>query len=149
MVLFYIATGTVFAWLLSYSGFADNIANVLVSISSSPIILMCLVVTFIFFLGLVIEGMAILIMFGSILGPIMAQLGVDPIQFGVIIVMAVLVGSITPPVGILLYMSCGIAGIKPFEAFGIVWPFISIYMFLLYLSIFVPLVITFFPSFMG
>lgn len=106
--MFLIAMATSFAWLLAWAGFGAAVLDVLGGISSNPTIALLLIVLFILILGLFIEGIPILIIFTPVLLPVILGLGIDPVFFGVIMVMSVVIGSVTPPVGILTYISCSI-----------------------------------------
>lgn len=124
--MFLIAMATSFAWLLAWGGFGAAVLNVLGGISSNPTIAILLILIFILMLGLFIEGIPILIIFTPLLLPVINGLGVDPVYFGVILVMAVVIGSVTPPVGILTYICCSIAGITISRAFRGLVPFCAV-----------------------
>jgi TRAP-type C4-dicarboxylate transport system permease large subunit len=72
-------------------------------------------------------------------------MGLDLVHFGVVLNMAVLIGSVTPPVGILLYICCNIAGIEVSKASKIIWPFVGMMMLVLLLCILLPAVVLFIP----
>ena len=90
--------------------------SVLEGVSSSPTVVVCLILGFILVLGLFIEGIPILIIFTPVMIPVIQWLGIDPVYFGVVLVMAVVIGSVTPPVGILTYICCAIAGLTISQA---------------------------------
>ena len=102
--MFLIAMATSFAWLLAWAGFGSAVLDVLGGISANPTIAILLILAFILVLGLFIEGIPVLIIFTPVLLPVVHGLGIDPVFFGVVLVMAVVIGSVTPPVGILTYM---------------------------------------------
>jgi tripartite ATP-independent transporter DctM subunit len=124
--MFLIAMATSFAWLLAWSGFGSAVLDVLGGISSNPTVSLLLIITFILILGLFIEGIPILIIFTPVLLPVVEGLGLDPVYFGVVLVMAVVIGSVTPPVGILTYICCSIAGITISQAFRALIPFCAV-----------------------
>jgi TRAP-type C4-dicarboxylate transport system permease large subunit len=112
-------------------------------ISSNPTVSLLLIITFILILGLFIEGIPILIIFTPVLLPVVQGLGIDPVYFGVVLVMAVVIGSVTPPVGILTYICCSIAGITISQAFRVLIPFCAVLIaVLLAVTIFPELVMT-------
>jgi len=124
--MFLIAMATSFAWLLAWSGFGSTVLDVLGGISSNPTIAVLLIVSLILVLGLFIEGIPILIIFTPVLLPVVHRLGIDPVYFGVILVMSVVIGSVTPPVGILTYICCSIAGLTISQAFRGLVPFCAV-----------------------
>ena len=124
--MFLIAMATSFAWLLAWAGFGSAVLGVLGEISTNPTIAVLLILIFILILGLFIEGIPVLIIFTPVLLPVINGLAVDPVYFGVILVMAVVIGSVTPPVGILTYICCAIAGITISQAFRGLLPFCAV-----------------------
>lgn len=124
--MFLIAMATSFAWLLAWAGFGVAVLEVLGGISSNPTIALLMILGFILILGLFIEGIPILIIFTPVLLPVILGLGIDPVYFGVVLVMAVVIGSVTPPVGILTYICCSIAGITISQAFRGLVPFCAV-----------------------
>ncbi len=121
--MFLIAMATSFAWLLAWDGFGSAVLGMLDGVSSSSAGAVLLILVFILLLGLFIEGIPILIIFTPVLLPVIHGLGVDPVYFGVVLVMAVVIGSVTPPVGILTYICCSIAGLTISQAFRGLVPF--------------------------
>lgn len=147
--LFVIATASIFGWLLAWEGFPETILNLLLKISENPNVVQILIIVFILLLGLFIEGIPVLIIFAPIFIPVISRLGLDPLHFGIIFIMAILIGSVTPPVGILLYICCGIAKIPVSQASKIIWPFVFMMILVLFLCIFFPSLITFIPEIAG
>ncbi len=144
--LFIVASASMFSWILAWTGFPQLILNLLLSISTNPTIILFLIIGFILCLGLFVEGTPVLIIFAPVFVPVVESLGISLVLFGVLFVMAVLVGSITPPVGVLLYLGCGIAGIPVSQASRIIWPFVLTIIFVIVFCIFVPNVITLLPD---
>jgi len=143
--LFVIATASVFGWILAWEGFPETLMKFLLTISSNPIVVELLIISFILLLGLFIEGIPVLIIFAPIFVPIIQDMGLDLVHFGVVLVMAVLIGSVTPPVGILLYLSCSIAKIPVSQASLIIWPFVSMMIIVLFLCVLIPELVVFIP----
>jgi len=147
--LFVLATASIFGWLLAWGGLPEIILNILLGISGNPKVVEILIIVFILFLGLFVEGTPVLIIFAPIFVPVISRLGLDPLHFGVIFIMAVLIGSVTPPVGILLYISCAIAKIPVSQASKVIWPFVFMMILVLFLCVFFPSIITFIPETAG
>ncbi|MBO6755004.1 MAG: TRAP transporter large permease [Roseibium sp.] len=147
--MFLIAMATSFAWLLAWAGFGAAVLDVLGGISSNPTIALLLIVVFILILGLFIEGIPILIIFTPVLLPVILGLGIDPVFFGVIMVMSVVIGSVTPPVGILTYISCSIGGITISQAIRGLLPFCAVLITVLLICAIFPAIIMTVPSLFG
>ena len=143
--MFLIAMATSFAWLLAWGGFGAAVLSVLSGISSEPTIAVMLMLGFILALGLFIEGIPILVIFTPVLLPVVLRLHVDPVYFGVALVMAVVIGSVTPPVGILTYICCSIAGITISQALRGLIPFCAVLVAVLALVVIFPQLILFVP----
>lgn len=144
--MFLIAMATSFAWLLAWAGFGKAVLNVLGGVTTNPTSAVLLILSFILILGLFIEGIPILIIFTPVLLPVIHELGVDPVYFGVILVMAVVIGSVTPPVGILTYICCSIAGITISQAFRGLVPFCAVLICVLLAVAIFPGLITTIPN---
>lgn len=147
--MFLIAMASSFAWLLAWAGFGAAVLDVLGGISSNPTIALLLILVFILILGLFIEGIPILIIFTPVLLPVILGLDIDPVFFGVVLVMAVVIGSVTPPVGILTYICCAIAGITISQAFRGLVPFCAVLIAILFLSAVFPAIIMAVPNLFG
>jgi tripartite ATP-independent transporter DctM subunit len=147
--MFLIAMATSFAWLLAWAGFGAAVLDVLGGISSNPTIALLLIVLFILILGLFIEGIPILIIFTPVLLPVILGLGIDPIFFGVIMILSVVIGSVTPPVGILTYISCSIGGITISQAMRGLVPFCAVLITVLIICAIFPSIIMTVPNLFG
>ncbi len=147
--LFVIATASIFGWLLAWEGFPEMVLGFLLGISNTPQVVQILIIVFILFLGLFVEGIPVLIIFAPIFVPVMGHFGLNLVHFGVVLVMAVLIGSVTPPVGILLYICCGIARIPVSQASKIIWPFVLMMILVLFLCVLFPPLVTFIPKMFG
>lgn len=147
--MFLIAMATSFAWLLAWAGFGAAVLEVLGGISSNPTIALLLIVLFILILGLFIEGIPILIIFTPVLLPVIQGLGIDPVFFRVIMVMSVVIGSVTPPAGILTYISCSIGGITISQAIRGLVPFCVVLIVVLFLCAVFPAIVMTVPSIFG
>lgn len=147
--LFLIAMATSFAWLLAWAGFGAAVLEVLGGISSNPTIALLMIVLFILILGLFIEGIPILIIFTPVLLPVIQGLGIDPVFFGVIMVMSVVIGSVTPPVGILTYISCSIGGITISQAMRGLVPFCAVLVAVLLICAIFPTIVMTVPNLIG
>jgi C4-dicarboxylate transporter DctM subunit len=141
-----IATAAIFAWLLSWEGFATKVMNLLLAVSSDRHVLMGMIVLAILVVGLVLEGIPILVIFGPILVPIIVKAGLDPVHFGVVLIFAATIGSVSPPVGILTFICCSIAKISVSQASRLIWPFVAVMVVVLLVVAYFPQTVLYIPG---
>ena len=98
------------------------------------------------FLGFFIDPTALIIMFAPTLSGLGRQLGYEPIHFGVTMVIVMLIGAVTPPVGSMLYVSMGIARIQLEDCFAILYPFILVLAVAALIVLFLASTVTWLPS---
>ncbi|QOR38750.1 TRAP transporter large permease [Billgrantia diversa] len=108
VIMLVIATSAVLSWTLSSWQVPGAIAQAVLSLSTDPYVIMLLVVAVILLTGVFIETASALIILTPVLLPLVLQLGIDPIHFGIIIVMGLAIGMITPPVAINLYVASSV-----------------------------------------
>ena len=144
IALFVIAAASAFAWALAWEGFGEIALSFLTSFSDNPIIILSLILIFVLILGLFVEGIPVLIILSPVMLPVVNGLGIDLVYFGVLLVMAIVIGSVTPPVGILTYISCAIANTTISRVFWTIWPFCGIMIFVLFMAVLFPEIITLF-----
>lgn len=146
MVLFLLATATTFGNMLTLMQFPKIVLGFLTSLTNNSRILFLIMILFYFVLGFFMDGTPILAMFAPAFHSIAVSMGFDPIWFGVTMVIAVLVGGITPPVGVLLFINAKIAKISFDEMVQGIWPFVAIMMVVVLLCWLVPPLVTFLPG---
>jgi tripartite ATP-independent transporter DctM subunit len=146
MVMMILAASTVFANLLTRARFQGTLIDMLSTVSPIPEVQMLLIIVALLFLTLFIDATAVLIMFAAPLAAVCAALGYDPVHSGIVIVVACLIGGVTPPVGTLLFIAAGIARISISEASRAILPFVAALVFVNVLIMFVPFLVTWLPS---
>ncbi|MEO8136693.1 MAG: TRAP transporter large permease [Betaproteobacteria bacterium] len=146
MVMLILSASTVFANLLTRARFQSQLIALLSHITTVPDLQLGLIVGFILFLGCFIDATAILIMFAAPLFAVGTQLGYDPVHFAVTIVVACLIGGVTPPVGTLMFIAAGIARIGLGEASRGIWPFVLALIFVNMLVALIPGISTWIPG---
>lgn len=112
MVMMIIASAAGFGWILTSERIPDAIAAAMMSISSNKIVILLLINLLLLFVGCIMETTASIIILTPIFLPIVIQMGVNPIHFGIIMVVNLAIGMSTPPLGVNLFVSCGIAKIS-------------------------------------
>ncbi|MFC7319316.1 TRAP transporter large permease [Halobacillus campisalis] len=111
-ILFTLAAATVFAWVVTRSRISVTLGDFILGISTNEHVILAMLVVFLLLIGLFMLPSEGIIVFAPILTPIVMQVGVDPIHFGVLMVITLTIGGATPPVGILLYIVADIAKLK-------------------------------------
>jgi len=111
-VLFIISTANVFAWVIAANMIPLRLANIFLSVTDNPLLFLVLVNIFLLVVGMFMESGAAIILLAPILAPIAHRLGVDPLHFGFVMVLNLAIGMATPPVGVCLFVSCGITGLS-------------------------------------
>ncbi|HSB69008.1 MAG TPA: TRAP transporter large permease [Candidatus Methylomirabilis sp.] len=122
VVFLLIATANGVSWLLTTQQVPALISAHLKSISHSPMVFLIVVNLFLLLVGCLMETAAALIMLVPILAPIAASFGIHPLHFGFVVVMNLVVGLVTPPVGVVLFVVCGLADISLERVVRAVWP---------------------------
>jgi C4-dicarboxylate transporter, DctM subunit len=110
-ILIIIGTANSFGRILTLEQIPKMVADLLLSITSSPLIIILLINILLLFVGMFMDTVAAIIILVPILLPIAIQIGVDPIQFGIIMIVNLAIGFITPPVGVNLFVGSGISGL--------------------------------------
>lgn len=145
-VMFIVAASAVFSMILALEQVPQQIVGVLLAISDDRNVLLAVIMIALLVLGTVLEGLALLVILAPLLLDLTTQLGIDPVHFGVLLVFNTTIGSITPPVGTVMYTVCSITKCS-IEEFSIeLVPFlIALVGVLMLLAVFPPLV-TFLPN---
>ncbi len=139
-----IATSSIFAWILAWESLGEIGLNYLSSLTSNPQTIVILILLFVLILGFFIDGIPVLIILAPVVIPIINSFGIDPIYFGVLLVISIVLGSVTPPVGVLIFICCSIANTSVSKTFWILWPFCFAMTFVLFLCVFFPSLVTIF-----
>jgi len=125
IVVFIVATANLFGWIIIYEQVPQNLAAQLVEITQDPLIFLLLVNLALLFVGMILDGIAALILVVPILLPIAQDnYGIDPYHFGVVICINLVLGLLTPPVGAGLFVTTAMTGVKPGALFKALIPFL-------------------------
>lgn len=149
IVMIMISVGNVAIWWLSIQGIPAEISSIFQSITQNPVIFMALMVALYLFIGLFIEQAAAMIMLVPIFAPLATTYGIDPIHFGLITVLTLGIGLVTPPVGICLFVASSIAKVKLQDVFKTAIPYLAGMAIVLLLVAFVPGIYLWFPKMFG
>ena len=120
--------------------------QLLLSVTDSPGLAMLLLILFFFLLGTFMEPVPALIITVPVMAPIIGHLGYDPVHFGIVTIMMLVVGSVTPPVGILAMVASKIAEIEYRHTIGMLMPYTLTWIGIVLLVAFNPWMVTWLPS---
>jgi C4-dicarboxylate transporter DctM subunit len=147
VVLFLVAAAAVFSWVLVYGMVPQKVAAWVQTVASDPITFMLLVNVILLVIGTVIDGAPGLIMTVPILLPIATEVyGIDPIHFGVVVVVNLVLGFLSPPVGLCFFVASAVTGAKPGKMFIVTLPFFFAACVLLVLLSIFPTLSTYFAG---
>ena len=146
MVMILIAFASSFAYLLALYQVPSKLSDLLVSISDNPLIILLMINLILLVLGMIMDMAALILICTPIFLPIAKGLGMDPTQFGIMMLVNLGLGLCTPPVGTCLFVGCAVGKIKIEEALKSIWPFYLAILFALILVTYVPAVSLWLPS---
>jgi tripartite ATP-independent transporter DctM subunit len=149
VVFMLIATSNVVSWLLTTQQVPLRVAQFLREVAPSPWVFLLIVNFFLLIVGCLLDLSAAMIMFVPILAPVAMIYGVDPLHFGFIVVLNLVIGLLTPPVGVCLFVVAGISRISLERLVRAVWPFLLWQIAILVLVTYVPVVCTAIPRLFG
>ncbi|WP_163575659.1 TRAP transporter large permease [Halomonas faecis] len=141
VIMLVIATSAVLSWTLSSWQVPGAIAQAVLSLSTDPYVIMLLVVAVILLTGVFIETASALIILTPVLLPLVTQLGIDPIHFGLIIVVGLAIGMITPPVAINLYVASSVTQLPLERITRAILPYLLGLISVLLLVVYVPILL--------
>jgi tripartite ATP-independent transporter DctM subunit len=140
MVLLVIGTAAAFGWLMAFLQVPAQTVAFMKSITNDPVTMLLLINVVLLFLGTFMDMAPMIIILTPILLPVVKAFGVDPIHFGVILILNAGIGLNTPPVGSVQFVACAIGKVSIGEAMKTIWPFYGA-------SVFVLLLVTYVPAF--
>lgn len=126
VVMIIVAMASSVAWVLTTQQVAPALAKLMLSISSDPLIFLLLVNVVLLLAGMLLETASAIIVFTPILLPVALQMGIDPVHFGIVMVLNLTIGLTTPPVGICLYIVCSISRLSLEEVVRAALPFLGV-----------------------
>lgn len=137
-VFFIVAAAAAFGRVLTLYGAANGLAEWVTSVTSDPTLFLLGINVVFLLLGSVVDSVPILLVFVPIIMPTVHALGIDPVHFGVVTVFNLLIGLITPPYGLTMFVLCRIAGINIDEFWRYAWPIFGTLVFALLLVTMLP-----------
>jgi tripartite ATP-independent transporter DctM subunit len=146
VIMVIIAAAGLVGWILNWQGVTGLIGDFIFEKVKSPALILLLINILLLIVGCLIEANAALITLSPILYPVIVKAGIDPVHFGVVMVLNLMIGLITPPVGMSMYILCDIAKITTLEFSKEIWPFIVTLTAVLFLVTYVPSLVLYVPD---
>lgn len=144
-----IAFASVITYLMTVDLLPQALSQALRNLTTDPLMFLALVSIMLFVVGMFLESNAAYIMLVPLLHPIALQYGIDPLHFGFLFVLNLVIGMLTPPVGVVLFVVCGVTGVPMRELVRNAWPFITLMYAILLLCMFFPAIVTTLPRALG
>jgi tripartite ATP-independent transporter DctM subunit len=138
VVFLLVGTATAFAWLLAMYRLPELLTEGMLAISANPIIILLLINVCLLVLGSIMDMAALILITTPIFLPVVAAIGVDPVQFGMVMMMNLGLGLTTPPVGAVLFVGCAIGRIPMEQVMRTIWPFYGAILLALILTTYWP-----------
>jgi C4-dicarboxylate transporter DctM subunit len=138
IIMIIIGTANITLWFLATQQVPIKVSQFFLSLSQNPYVLMLLVNIILLIVGCFMETGAAIILFAPILAPILTSVGFHPLHVGFVFVFNLVIGMITPPLGICLFVGCTIAGVSLETLSKAIWPFIVMLIAVLILFSYVP-----------
>lgn len=147
-VLFVMAVSTAYAHALTLMRVPEKVVAAFGQLSGNPVIVLLIINGILLLLGCFMETLSIMLLTVPILLPVVTQLGMDPVHFGVLMVLNLMIGQLTPPFGICLYCVSNVSKVTIYDLVKEVWPYIVALLVVLLLITFVPSFTMFLPNHM-
>jgi tripartite ATP-independent transporter DctM subunit len=145
-IMFLIALSALISYAITWEMIPQRLSQFLLSVSTNPHIITAIILIFLLMLGMIIDSTVIILLLTSILVPIMNQVGVDLVYFGVIMVITCAIGLLTPPVGVAMYSVCAIMECSVGEYMRASWPFLLALVLVICILVLFPGVVLFIPT---
>ena len=145
-IMILVGLANLFGWILVSEQIPQLIAETILDISTNKFVVLLLINLFLLFVGLFMETIAALVILFPVLLPVALEIGVDPVQFGVMVVLNLVIGLVTPPVGVCLFVAAGIGKVSLGRAARALLPFLAVELIVLFLVAYVPGVTLYLPQ---
>ncbi len=144
MIIF--AVVGLFQYIVAFEQVGERLGELLQSLDLSPVVFLLLANVFFLVMGCVLDAVPVMLIFFPVLLPTALQLGIDPVHFGVVVVLNLMIGLLTPPIGVLLFLEAKIAEVPFDELVRAIWPFLLALFAVLALITYIPGLVTWLPA---
>lgn len=149
IVMMLVAVSTALSFVMSFARIPELISDAVLGTTDSTAVVLLIVTIILLLVGTFMDPTPAILIFVPIFLPIVTELGVDPVHFGALVVMALSIGVITPPVGNVLFVGARVARLRIEPVTGKLWPFLIAIVIALFIVVYVPVLTTWLPTTMG
>ncbi len=149
IVMLLIGTSSAMSWILSYENIPQNISQTLIAATHSKIIILLIINLILLAVGTFMDMTPAVLIFTPIFLPVVTQLGITPLQFGIVMVLNLSIGLTTPPVGSVLFVGCGIGKVSIPQLSKALLPFYAVMILALLLVTYIPWISLVLPRMFG
>ncbi|MBP1719974.1 MAG: dicarboxylate transporter, DctM subunit, partial [Deltaproteobacteria bacterium] len=149
VLLLVIGTANVLAWVLSAEQIPQKIAEAMLGISNNPYWILLLINLFLLVVGMFMESGAAIIILAPVLAQVAQTVGLNPLHFGFVMVLNLVLGLLTPPLGVCLFVACSIARIPLAALVKAIFPFLAVEVVVLFLVSYLPWLALWVPKMLG
>jgi tripartite ATP-independent transporter DctM subunit len=149
MIMFVVAAGVLFGWVATYFNIAMILKDFLLSFGDNPYLVLIIINIILLFLGMVLETIPIILLMTPVLFPIASSLGIDPIHLAIVMTLNLMIGLITPPIGLHLFITAAIAKVSIFKVIKASFPFFVVLCIVLLIITFIPGITLYLPNFLN
>ncbi|CAM3984586.1 TRAP transporter large permease [Lederbergia lenta] len=146
MIMFIIASAKTFSWYLTYEQLPTKLASNIMEFATTPFIFLIIVTIVLLLVGMFMDSSAAVLILVPLFLPIVIEMGIDPIHFGVIMIINLAIGMLTPPFGLNLYVASGISNMSVTSVTRGAIPFIIVLIITLLVLTFIPQISLFLPE---
>src|SRR5690554_3144063 len=149
IVMLLIGASSAMSWILSYENIPQSISNGLIALSDNPVVILMIINVILLVVGIFMDMTPAVLIFTPIFLPVVTELGMSPLHFGIMMVLNLCIGLCTPPVGSVLFVGCGIAKTTIAQMIRPLMPMYAAMFVVLMLVTYIPAISEFLPKFFG
>jgi TRAP-type transport system large permease protein len=149
VILLLVGAAVTFGWMVTVSGLAREAAALIQGLTDNPYMLLFLVNILLFVVGMFLDAGPAILILGPVLGPIMAQVGIDPLHFAIVMCVNVTVGLATPPMGLVLFVAASVANERIERIVAAIWPFLLVEIAVIFAITYIPSLTMTIPALAG
>ena len=149
VIMLIVASASLFGWILSTEQIPVRFAGFILGFTSNKYVVLLVLNVFLLIFGCFMEILAIMLMTIPVLLPLIIKVGIDPVHFGVVMVLNLMIGLLSPPFGLCLYIAQDIAGIPYADAVKAIIPYILLIVLILFVATYFPPFVMFLPNLYG
>mgnify|MGYP001087451320 CR=1 FL=1 len=147
-VVLIIVSASVFGYYLNWERIPQELTATLLEFTSNKYVMLAVINVFLLIIGMFLEGGAALIIIAPLLVPVVIELGIDPIHFGMIMIVNIMIGGVTPPFGSMMFTTCSVTKVPVGDFMREIWPFIIALLIALLIVTYAPGLVMFLPGLM-